>query len=399
MPVTIMDCYGLITIIEKAMSEYQYYEFQTIDRPLSTEQQSAMRKLSSRVELSATRAAFNYSYGNFRGEPLKVLEQHFDALLYIANWGTKQLAFRLPKSAVAIDQLRPYTLGNEESVLLDLLITPQHIILNLETREDEGYGWVEGEGLLDPLIPLREAILRGDLRALYLFWLRCAEERAGWVDAEDENEERDPLIEPPVPPGLSQLDPALRAFAEFFAIDQDLITAAAEASPNVTTTDEPLDRWVTLLPETERNAFLLRVARGEPHVGIELLRRLREVGGVGKPTTSTAPCRTFAELQVAAKNQEPLRIQRERETAERARLAKLADLAKREAQIWASIPGLLTKRTASGYDEGIALLAELRDLAVHQGQRAAFDARLAEVTAPYATSPALQRRLKEKRLG
>lgn len=354
-----------------------------------------MRKLSSRVELSATRAAFNYSYGDFRGEPLKVLEQHFDALLYIANWGTKQLAFRLPRSAVAIEQLRPYTLGDEESVLLNLLITPSHIILNLETREEEGFGWIVGEGLLDPLIPLREAILRGDLRALYLFWLRCAEDRAGWVDEDDE---ADQLVEPPVPPGLGQLDPALRAFAEFFAIDQDLIAAAAEASPNLTTTDEPLDRWVTLLPETERNAFLLRVARGESHVGIELLRRLREVGGAGNPTISTAPRRTFAELQVAAKNQAQLRVQCERAEAEQARLAKLADLAQREAHVWASIPGLLAKRTASGYDEGIALLAELRDLAVHQGQRAAFDVKLAQAIEAYAGSAALQRRLKEKRL-
>jgi hypothetical protein len=102
-----------------------------------------------------------------------------------------------------------------------------------------------------------------------------------------------------VPPGLSQLDPALRAFAEFFAIDQDLIAAAAEASPDLTATVEPLERWMGLLPETERNAFLLRVARGEAHVGSELLRRLREVGGGGKLPTATAPRRSFAELQAA----------------------------------------------------------------------------------------------------
>lgn len=42
------------------------------------------------------------------------------------------------------------------------------------------------------------------------------------------------LIEPPVPPGLGQLDPALEAFTEFFAIDEDLIAAAAEASPSLT---------------------------------------------------------------------------------------------------------------------------------------------------------------------
>jgi len=46
----------------------------------------------------------------------------------------------------------------------------------------------------------------------------------------------------------------------------------------------------------------------------------------------------------------------------------------------------------------VAHLAELRDLAVHRGQRAAFDARLSDVLAPYATSAALQRRLREQKL-
>lgn len=153
-----------------------------------------------------------------------------------------------------------------------------------------------------------------------------------------------------------------------------------------------------MLPEAERNAFLLRVARGEAHVGIELLRRLREVGGTKPSPAATTARRTFAELQVAAGRQEQLRERREREAAEQARLAKLEALTQRENQAWASVTSLLAKHTASGYDEGVALLAELRDLALHRGQRVTFDARLAEVTAPYAGSPALQRRLKEKRL-
>lgn len=80
------------------------------------------------------------------------------------------------------------------------------------------------------------------------------------------------------------------------------------------------------------------------------------------------------------------------------RLEKLEYLARCEAQVWSNIPALLSKRTASGYDEGVTLLAELRDLAVHQWQRAAFDARLWEVIAPYAGSSALQRRLKAKQM-
>jgi len=89
---------------------------------------------------------------------------------------------------------------------------------------------------------------------------------------------------------------------------------------------------------------------------------------------------------------------RERQEAERARLAKLDALAKREDQVWAQVPGLLARRTASGYDEAVAHLAELRDLAIHRGQRAVFDARLRNVLAPYVGSAALQRRLHEKKL-
>ncbi|PDW00343.1 hypothetical protein [Candidatus Chloroploca asiatica] len=386
------------------MSEYQYYEFQAVDRPLTAEQKAAMRKLSSRVELSATQAVFNYAYSNFRGEPLKVLEQHFDALLYIANWGSKQLAFRFPKNALDPEQLQPYLLDAEESCSAQVAVTATHVLLNLKLNEEEGYGWIEGEGLLDPLIPLREALLQGDLRALYLYWLRAANERAGWVMEEEEDEEdeddnvAEPLVEPPVPAGLGQLDEALQALVEFFEIDRDLIAAAAEQSPALTANEEPLAAWIPLLPEEERNAFLLRVVQGEAHVGVALCRRLREVGRASSMAVRIGPQRTFAELQAIAEVQRSRRIQREREAAAQARLARLDALAQREDALWEQIAILLAKRTASSYEESVGYLVELRELAIHQQKRAAFDAKLADVIAPYAKSTALQRRLQEKRL-
>ena len=66
------------------MSEYQYYEFQAIDQPLSTEEQQIVSQLSSRVQLSSTEAVFNYSYGDFPGKPKQVLSEYFDALFYDA---------------------------------------------------------------------------------------------------------------------------------------------------------------------------------------------------------------------------------------------------------------------------------------------------------------------------
>lgn len=391
------------------MSEYQYYEFLALDRPLSAEAIAAVRTLSRRVQPTPTQAIFTYSYGDFPGQPLDLLAKHYDVMLYLANWGSKQLAFRFPNGAIDEATLQPYYYGVEE---IELRKASDYLILNIAFH-DEGGDWIEEEGHLTPLAPLRDDLLRGDLRALYLAWLASASRWSGSSNHgdteeddensnDDEGEERadaqDDLIEPPVPAGLGQLSAPLQAFADFFLIDQDLIAAAAEGSPALTATREPIEHWVLLLPEAERNSFLVRAACGEP-IGAELLRRLRQIGGApGSATTANTSRRTFRELQAAAKRQQHQRAERERQATERARLAKLEALAKREAQVWASIPALLAKRTASGYDEGVALLAELRDLAVHRGQRVAFDARLAEMTGPYAGSPALQRRLREKRL-
>lgn len=82
------------------MSEYQYYEFQTIDRPLTAKEQAEIKKLSSRVQLTPTQAIFLYNYGDFRSNPEKVLTQYFDVMFYIANWGTWRLMFRFLKRSL-----------------------------------------------------------------------------------------------------------------------------------------------------------------------------------------------------------------------------------------------------------------------------------------------------------
>ncbi|MEO1006224.1 MAG: hypothetical protein AAFW67_10315, partial [Cyanobacteria bacterium J06638_38] len=68
------------------MSEYQYYEFQTVNRSLTEQERVAISKLSSSVKLTATSAIFTYSYGDFRGNPQDFLAKYFDAMYYIANW-------------------------------------------------------------------------------------------------------------------------------------------------------------------------------------------------------------------------------------------------------------------------------------------------------------------------
>src|SRR5215212_2579276 len=76
------------------MSEYQYYEFTAVDRPLTTREQSELRSLSTRADITATSFVNTYEWGDFKGDPLTLMKRYFDAHLYLANWGTRQLMLR-----------------------------------------------------------------------------------------------------------------------------------------------------------------------------------------------------------------------------------------------------------------------------------------------------------------
>jgi hypothetical protein len=83
------------------VSEYQYYEFLALDRPLSTAEQAEVRQLSTRARITATSFTNEYHWGDFRGSPDELMRRYYDAHLYFANWGTHRVMFRLPRAALA----------------------------------------------------------------------------------------------------------------------------------------------------------------------------------------------------------------------------------------------------------------------------------------------------------
>ena len=78
------------------MSEYQYYEFAAIDRPLDGRQLGELRALSTRADITSTLFVNTYHWGSFRRDPRIMMERYFDAFVYVANWGTHELMLRLP---------------------------------------------------------------------------------------------------------------------------------------------------------------------------------------------------------------------------------------------------------------------------------------------------------------
>lgn len=97
------------------MSEYQYYEFLAIDRPLDHTEQAAVRSLSTRARVTATSFVNEYHWGNFRGNPSRLMERYYDAHLYVANWGTHRVMFRLSCDLLDSDVVEDYRAGDQVS--------------------------------------------------------------------------------------------------------------------------------------------------------------------------------------------------------------------------------------------------------------------------------------------
>ncbi len=372
------------------MSEYQCYEFLAVDRPLTGREMRELRAVSSRAVITATRFTNHYEWGTFKGDPRAWMERYFDAFLYFANWGTRELMLRLPRRGLDPATAKRHCCGERASAR----VKGEHVILEFSSEDEEGSEWFEEDedGSLSALVPLRADIAGGDLRALYLGWLSCAQ--AGEFDDADE--------EPPCPPGLGRLSAALEAFVAFMRVDRDLLDAAAAGSPEAEEAfpAEDVERWVSGLPEAEKTTLLVRLIRGgEPHLRAELVRRFRDSRTASPPGTA-AGRRTVGELLEAAEQRAEERRRREAERAARerarqerdaaeARERHLASLARREAEAWGEVEALIATRQPGKYDAAVALLGDLRELAVRAERREEVERRLGRLHEQHAKKPSL----------
>ena len=250
------------------MSEYQYFEWLCLDRPLSLEEQRAVDKLSSHITVSSTGAWVDYSWGDFKHDPKQVLARYFDAFLYESNWNTKELMFRFPRTVLDPLPLQPYLIAH--GLTLDEI--GDYYVLAFSLEDEAPNDWVDDGGLLAALAPLRTDILHDDLRCLYIVHSHLVE--SGYVD-----EMKEGANEVPIPPGMHKLTPALRSMMEFFHIEPPKVGSDAQADVDPQAErNADLENAIHRLPREEVEAFLCRLLRDEPLLlSVTLRRRLREL--------------------------------------------------------------------------------------------------------------------------
>ena len=344
------------------MSEYQYYEFQAIDRPLTDKEMGELRSYSTRARITPASFVNDYSWGSFKGNADAWMEKYFDAFLYIANWGTHVFKLCLPSRLLDPAIAKEYCGGDSAFVREKA----GKVVLSFVSEDEEGGDWVEGEGHLSSMISVRAELARGDLRALYLGWLLRAQ--SGELDDED--------VEPLLPPGLGQLSASLESLAEFLRLDGDLLHVAAEASLSLEDSalnHDEIRAWVGKLATEEKDALIANLIVDSDHALVtELLQRFlkeRSAGGASPAATG----RTVGQLLRAAEahTAERKRLEAEKQAKEKARREREAAIARekyldslvgRETKLWAEVGTLVATKLPKSYDQALKLLVDLRDL-------------------------------------
>jgi hypothetical protein len=141
------------------MSEYQYYEFRAIDRPLTAREMATLRGYSTRARITPTSFVNDYQWGDFKGNEDAWMEKYFDAFLYLANWGTHVFKLRLPARALHAKTARLYCAGESA----EAREKKGNVILTFLSEDEEPGDWEEGDGLLSGLISVRAELARGSL--------------------------------------------------------------------------------------------------------------------------------------------------------------------------------------------------------------------------------------------
>lgn len=379
------------------MSEYQYYEFQKLDGLLTETQIDKLRNISTRAKISPTSFTNFYTFGNgLKANTLDLMDHYFDAHLYFANWGSRDLRFKIPKDLISLKKVMPFNTAKT----LKIRTTEKYVHFEFVFDIEPEYCEPELQQSLSSLIHLRQEILEQDYRCLYLAWLKDV----------SENLIPDYEFEPPVPDGLNQLSRSQTTFVEFLEVGPDLLLIATENSrKKEEISKKDLENWINAFSREEKNNLLYKVATKKitnPSQYIISRFLARDTNTI---KTKDSIRRTALEMLTGAEKHKKERLRKKAELADKERIKRKKEEARKRTEylgslkgkvptIWEKIEGLVQTSKSKEYDVAVKLLVDLNDFYNCFDTRENFRTKLQWFYERYKRKPALIRRLKAKAL-
>lgn len=347
------------------MSEQQIVSFRAVDRPLNDQQLEYALQQSTRADVTRWSFECEYNYSSFRGDVDGLLQRGFDVYLQCTNYGDREVRLRLPHGMPFSEDVWSKYCTEEQ---LTWQLDPDGVagILTLHPfHEDGDYELLWNvPKYLEAVVGLRNALVQGDLRALYVLWL-CA--------ADDDYNEPAEMIEPPVPHGMSDIGTWADDVLELFGLDPLLTSAAAEgvgAAPTSQSTDHAA-RWVKKLDELRAKDLLLRLLTNDAESEkAELLAEIRKTSTSDVWPTSDMQ-RTLSDLLKRTetfRDEEHARLERKAKAKAKRQAADAQRLREERMQEMVAKPGkwlkeaerLVAARGVANYEAAAEILDDIR---------------------------------------
>jgi hypothetical protein len=371
------------------MSVYQWIEFRAVDAPLDDAALEFMHEQSTRAAIDRWSFTNEYHFGDFRGDSIEMMRRGYDVHVHYANFGVRRIYLRLPDGFLHAERLAPFLLDSE--IDWDPDDNGTGGILSIDPEGDAGtWDWMEDvQSLATDLVPLREMIIAGDFRPLYIAHIA--------LNYDDE------ALEPPIPAGLQEEHYALDRFCSFYEVDPDLVSVAAEGSSELepAESDDALIRmWLSRRSKAELAEHLENCLKEPYRNTSQLLRSVRADLGTGalpESGTRTIGClrRRAAEIDDERQRQREAEAAQEAERrrleSERALQAKLAEITGNPEKAIMRIDAAIEERTRPAYRRAAEELSMLAKACGRPMASAKADA----IRTKYPTRNALSSELKK----
>jgi hypothetical protein len=382
------------------MSEYQYYEFMSVDRPLTKAELTALHALSTRADITRTSFTNEYEWGEFKGNPNDLMKRFFDLHIYVANWMTAVFMVRLPIDVIPKDIAEAVMTDG----VLDLERAKTHWVITWRLDDSEDYDRFaieDGRSWMARLASVRDELLRGDIRSLYIGWL------AGVSKEMVDDDELEPLIVE----GLGNLTASQQALAEFLKVDGDLLVGAGINNLPMLT-EEPfhakIDDFLRELPREEAFMLLKQLLEGQGQKAERMLKDhflvwRRGLGGDKKQVLRRR--RTVGELEANAESIRQKRFEREKREREQLEIKRqekrktyLAVLAHDFPKAWKVVQQQVARGTGQAYDEACHSLVDIAEAYILYASAETFNQELKQFMANHLKRKALIKRLAEAKI-
>ncbi|MFH2091313.1 MAG: hypothetical protein ABIJ31_03020 [Pseudomonadota bacterium] len=244
------------------------------------------------------------------------------------------------------------------------------------------------------LAPVRDELLRGDLRSLYIGW-PAAVTGDGMADHE---------TEPLSVCGLGSLTSSQQALAEFLEVDPDLLAGAGIGNPaaqDQEMSQNKMDEWIDGWPIDAMKAVMKQLLEGK---GQQAERSLKSRFVAWQRSLQDdkvqAPRRTVGELRNNVRKTKQIRLEREKHDQKQQEIKRckerevyLKNLANNFPKMWKSVQYSVERGSGLGYDEACCSIVDIKDAYMLLGNQKHFQQELKKFMEKHLRRKALIERL------